>query len=249
MRIALLLVLVAGAVVAAGRAAVAEPTAFQLVFDGAHNAELLHQGTFTTSSPWCPSGSAVDISVDSGTDTARRRFSCVDGGEFIAELTPLPAEHGGSGSWRIVGGSGPLADLRGKGTFTSTRLAGNPQDPATITFRSVWDGATDLDTTGPAVRITGWSARKLPRPAGSFGVRLALALTDSGGPVSYTLQVVDPKRPARAFAYKLGRTTTGAATLTFRITVPKTIRVVRVEVDAEDAVGNQSAFAKAVRLR
>jgi len=50
----------------------------------------------------------------------------------------LSAEHGGTGTWQIVSGTGSLADLRGKGNFTSVRTGGDPNDPETITFRSTW---------------------------------------------------------------------------------------------------------------
>ena len=120
MRMVPMLMLAAVALLSARGAAATAPPAFHLVFDGAHNAQLLHEGTFTTSYPLCPSGQAVDTGVDATTDTAVRQFTCAGGGEFTAKVRPLPAEHGGSGSWQIVAGSGPLANLRGKGTFTST---------------------------------------------------------------------------------------------------------------------------------
>ncbi len=63
----------------------------------------------------CPSGSAADVSVEATTDTALRRFTCAGGGDFSARIAPLPAEHGGTGTWQIVDGTGPLAGLRGKG--------------------------------------------------------------------------------------------------------------------------------------
>jgi hypothetical protein len=94
--------------VTAGAAARTAPLSFRLVFDGRHNAALLHEGTFTSSASFCPSGSAADVSVEATTDTALRRFTCLGGGgDFSARIAPLPAEHGGTGTWQIVDGTGP----------------------------------------------------------------------------------------------------------------------------------------------
>jgi len=91
--------------------------------------------------------------------------------------------------------------------------------------------------------------RKLERSVGTYTVRLALSLADSGGgSVSYVLQIVDPKKPTRAFIYKLGQTA-GSLTSAFRIKVPTTMRAVRLVVDATDAVGNTAAFSRTIRLK
>jgi hypothetical protein len=237
--------------VTSGAAARSAPQSFRLVFDGRHNAALLHEGTFTTSSSFCPSGSAADVSVEATTDTALRRFTCTGGGgDFSARIAPLPAEHGGTGTWQIVEGTGPLADLRGKGTWTSTRLSGRPDDPATITFRSTWDGVAALDISPPAIGVTSASTRKLKRPKGAYTMRVTLSLTDDGGdPVSYVLQVVDPRKPRGSLIYKLGQPTSGSAALTFRIKPVKGTRAVRVEVVATDAVGNEASATKLLRLK
>lgn len=234
----------------AGTAGAAGPPSFHLVLDGKHDAQLHHDGTFSTSSSWCPSGTAADVSVDSDTDTATRRFSCAGGGDFTATVVPLPAEHGGSGSWQIVDGSGPLTNLRGKGTFTSVRTGGNPNDPETITFRSTWDGVADFDVAPPTVAIGSVSKHKLRHPRGAYRLRVALSLSDAGGgPVSYTLHVLNPKKPTVTYAYKTGQAT-GTVTSKFRIKVPKTRRVVELKIDASDAVGNASTAAtKKIRLR
>jgi len=172
------------------------------------------------------------------------------GGSFTAKVGPLPAEHGGSGAWQIVAGSGALADLRGKGTFTSVRTGGDPNDPETITFRSTWNGVADLDATPPITAVTHWHAKKLKRPKGAYQVTLALSLTDNGGGrVSYQLELVDPKKPSHSFAFKLGKTATGSVNKSLRIKVGTRIRHVQLKVEATDEVGNQSAFAKTFRLR
>src|SRR6476659_7771765 len=116
MRTALGVAIAAVALLSTG-GAVAAPASFQLVFDGKHQANLLHEGTFTTSSSSCPTGTTEDVSIDEPTLTAMRQFTCDAGSSFMAKVGPLPAEHGGAGAWQIVAGSGALADLRGKGTF------------------------------------------------------------------------------------------------------------------------------------
>lgn len=234
-------------VLAAATGAAGSPS-FRLVFDGRHNADLLHEGTFSSSASWCPSGTAADVGVDATTDTAVRRFTCAGGGEFTAKIRPLPAEHGGGGSWQIVGGSGPLADLRGKGAFTSTFLTGTAGDPATITFRSTWNGVADLDAAPPGVAVRSASARKAPLRPHTFDVLLGLSLTDNGGgAISYVLQIVDVRKPSAALVYKLG-TAAGTVTLRYRIKPPKTTRAVRIEIDATDEVGNAASEARTLKL-
>jgi hypothetical protein len=200
---------------------------------------------------FCPSGSAADVSVEATTDTALRRFTCTGGGgDFSARIAPLPAEHGGTGVWQIVEGTGPLADLRGKGTWTSTRLSGRPDDPATITFRSTWEGVAALDVSPPATGVTSASARKLKRPKGTYTMRVVLSLTDNGGDlVSYVLQAADPREPRNTLIYKLGQTTSGSAALTFRVKPARGTHAIRVEVVATDAVGNEASATKLLRLR
>ncbi len=72
---------------------------------------------------------------------------------------------------------------------------------------------------------------------------------DGGGAVSYALQLVDPRKPSTAIVFKTGHTATGSVTRSFRIRVGKHTRRLRLKVDASDALGNQSAFAKTFRLR
>jgi hypothetical protein len=250
MRTACVIAIAAVAILSTGGSGVAAPASFQLVFDGHHDAQLLHQGTFTTSYSSCSSGSAADVSIDEPTLTATRQFTCNGGGGFTAKVGPLPAEHGGSGTWQIVAGSGALADLRGKGTLTSVRTSGDPNDPETITFESTWTGVTDLDATPPDIGVTRWHAKKLKRPRGAYTVNLALSLTDKGGgPVSYQLEIVDPKKPSHSYVFKLGKTTSGSLARSYRIKVGKQTRRVQLKIDASDAVGNESALAKTFRLR
>jgi hypothetical protein len=245
----LLIASAALASIAAASGARTAASSFQLVFDGRHNADLLHEGTFTTSASFCPSGRAVDVTVDSGTDSATRRFTC-GSGDFTARVTPLPAEHGGGGSWQIVAGTGPLADLRGRGTWTSVRLGGSSADPATITFRSTWHGIADFDVSPPTVAVAKAAARKLRRPKGSYSLRLVLALVDpEGNPVAYRLRVIDPHRPVDPLVSKAGETSAAAVTFVVRVHPTARTRALQVRLDASDPVGNASAAARTLRLR
>lgn len=232
---------------AADRAA----TEFQLVFDGKHMPSLLHEGPFTTSASFCPSGYAVDTGVEPATETALRKFTCGgSNGAFMARLGRLPAEHGGSGTWQIVEGTGPLVDLRGKGTWTSVRLSGTPLDPASITFRSTWKGAADLDASPPALGVSKRSAQKLRRPKGAYRLRIVLTVKDgSGNPVSYTLAVIDPRRPFDWLATKSGTTSSGTASYLLRVRPTKRTRSLQLKIDASDAVGNTAALTTSLRLR
>ena len=76
------------------------------------------------------------------------------GARFIADVGPLFNEQDGSGTRQIVSGTGPLADLRGKGTWHSVRLRGVDSDPTTISFRNTWDGVADMDASPPTIAVT-----------------------------------------------------------------------------------------------
>src|SRR5207247_1902836 len=80
-----------------------------------------------------------------------------------AAARPRPAEHGGSGTWQIIDGTGPLANLHGKGTFTSSLVSGHSDDPPTIVFRSTWNGVADFDAQPPTVVLKAAVVRKLER--------------------------------------------------------------------------------------
>ncbi len=231
-----------------GAGASTPPSAFHLVFDGHHNPSLTHEGSFTSSLAQCEAGTAADVSVDATTDTALRRFICPDGSEFAATVSPLPAEHGGNGLWQIVSGTGPFATLRGRGTFSSTRLAGRSDDPTTITFRSTWQGVADFDTVPPAIVMTKVTIRKLKRPKGAYNLGV-VATFPGDAAVSYVLQVVDPRKPLNALVYRVGQTANGSLAAAARIRPAKSTRSLEIKVAATDPVGNDATAAKTVRLR
>jgi hypothetical protein len=221
---------------------------FHLVFDGRHNQQLLHEGSFTTLSSWCPSGSAADVDVDDQTLTSTRRFACIGGDTFTATVGSLRAEHGGSGTWQIVAGTGTLTDLRGKGTFSSTRLDGSPNDPSTITFRSTWDGVAALDINPPVVAITSVSTRRLRRPKNTYVVRVALTIDDATeDPIDYAFEARNPRTPTTPLLTRLGQTT-GTVVSRFRAKLPTAPRLLAIRVEATDAVGNRATFSKTIRV-
>ncbi len=188
-------VVAVGAVTAlAGRTA-AGP--FELTFDGRHEADpespvgFRHVGPFTASGVFCASGQARTLG-GIGTTPLIRMLTCDDGsGTATALVVPLDNEHGGSGGWRIVSGTGKYERLRGEGRFTSVRTGGDPLDHGTITFRSAWNGIADLDDAPPTVAVSRATAVRLRTPAGAYSVKLALVLSDNveGNAVSYTLRV------------------------------------------------------------
>lgn len=242
------------AVVTVGMAGAADlsreaPAPFQLVFDGKHTPTLLHEGPFTTSASFCLSGYATDISVQSDIETAVRTFRCIGSAdEFTAQVKPLPAEHGGSGSWQIVKGSGALAELRGKGTWTSIRVTGAAGDPATITFRSTWQGVTDFDASPPTIAISKSTVRRLRRPKGAYLLRLVLSFGDvPGNLLSYDLTIIDPRNSLQYG--KSGQTGTGAASVSLRVGPTRRTKILKVRIEATDAVGNTSQLASTLRLR
>ena len=236
------------AVTAGASGAVTAAPSFHLVFDGTHNENLWHEGPFTSSAAFCPSGYAKDIEVDDATLTAVREFTCSGGGGFTARLGSLRAEHGGSGNWTIVGGSGQLTDLRGTGTFSSVRLSGNADDPMSITFRSTWDGVAAFDVTAPAVTVSSASARKLARPSGAWRILTSLVVDDAEGTTSWQLVVSDRRKPLLPLASKSGESANGPIRLVMQLRLPTGTRVLRLQVDATDVVGNHTSSAKLLRL-
>ena len=66
-------------------------------------------------------------------------------------MPTVRSEHGGSGSWRIVKGTGRYATLRGLGTYTGTLVSGDP-DFASVVFRTNWQGIVDFDADPPTIK-------------------------------------------------------------------------------------------------
>jgi len=229
------------------------PADFTLTLDGRHAPAtfaspngLEHEGAFSTNEPRCASGTAVDIAIAAATATARRRFTCSDGNTFDALVTPLPFEHGGEGTWRIVGGTGDLATVRGLGTWTSVRTGGSDEHPLTITFTSTWTGVAASDAAAPAVSVARTAAHRLSASRARLTVRLELA--DQTPPLKFAVTVVDPQRPDVPLLRWAGTTSASARSRSTGIRVVPATRSLRLTGSVSDAVGNTRAISARIRL-
>jgi len=156
------------------------------------------------------------------------------------------AEHGGRGSWRITEGTGKYATLRGSGSYVGELVSGDPDDFASISYRTTWTGKVDFDAAAPVVGIAATAIKlKLPRRAYSVRVMLVVRNEEAAARVAYSLSV---KSGAVFVASRQGVTTGGRATLSLRISPPRTARAVRLIVTASDPVGNESTTTRSIRL-
>jgi hypothetical protein len=256
--------LAAVAIVAMGAAvamvavrASAAPTQFTLNFDGVHVLDpslpggegIKHEGRFTASAPFCSAGRAYDVrqQVVDGFLNVMRLHICDDGSGSMTAYLPLTrAEHEGTGTWQIMEGAGEYATLRGLGTYIGTRVSGDPQDFASVVYRTAWSGVVAFDADAPAVATIAASARKLQKPARTYSLRIAVTARDASTPIGYTVDVRSGTTP---LGFKRASTPSGQATLTLRISAPRTARTVRVQLTATDAVGNTTSASRLVRLR
>jgi len=237
----------------AGTARGRDDAAFTLAFDGHHAPAtfaspngLEHEGTFTTNDPRCASGTAADVAIAAATATARRRFTCSSGETFDALVGPLPFEHGGKGTWKIVGGTGSLAALRGLGRWTSVRTGGSDDDPMTITFTSDWTGVAADDVTPPTVAFAGAVAHRLSATRAQLA--LTLRVTDRTEPLTFAVTAEDPAQPATLLLRMTGTTTSTSVSASKRIHVVARTRSLRVTATVTDAVGNTRTTSARVRL-
>jgi hypothetical protein len=232
----------------------AAPTPFSLTFEGAHFSDptmphgLRHEGRFTASAPFCSSGRAYDTRQidDSGSLTAWRIYECDDGsGSFTAFLPIVRSEHAGSGSWKVVEGTGRYAQLRGQGTYIGTHLSGDPDDFSTVAYRAQWQGVVDFDADPPAIQSLSATARELPKRVRTYTLRVAVTALDAS-PIAYTVEV-------RAGQVPLGlekvSTTSGQAAATLRIQAPRGARSVRITLAATDVLGNgPTSISRTIKL-
>jgi hypothetical protein len=246
-----------GAVVAVAARSAAPP--FQLILNAKHEEVpsdanyplgLRHAGTFTSRAPFCESGSAVDLRLSpvNAPGTATRLLTCADGSGTLTALVGSPqSEHQGSGTWSILGGAGRYAGLRGRGTYRSDRVNGDPDVPATIAFRSTWKGIVDADSVAPSIAIPTATATRLRPPSGAYALKLVVALRDDveGNPVSYTLRVT---AAGVELARKFGTAQTATLPLNVRIRPSVRVTAVRLQLSAADPVGNEATTSRSLRL-
>ncbi len=260
---AVLVVLAAGIVGVGTMAALAASSAagrFELMFQASHEAVpasptypfgLRHTGTFTSSAPFCPSGTLVDIQVLGGVSSplrARRQYTCDDGsGSLVFFVDDPELEHGSTGTWSIEEGTGRYAGLRGRGQYRGEILSGSPSDFGSVVFRASWQGVADFDAVAPTISVTSARATKLRRPAGAYSIRVALVMRDDvdGNTVMYA---VTAKSGGATLATKAG-STTGSAAVTFRVRPPNAkTRTIQLAIEASDPVGNKAALNRLLKL-
>jgi hypothetical protein len=204
---------------------------------------IRHAGTFTASSPFCASGTFADLTndfLDSWVDS--RLYTCADGSGTLTteqedwfELKPPYTS-----TWRILGGTGRYADLRGKGSFLGgPPLTGCPCDPLNVTYHSTFSGIVDFDVVGPTITVSKAKVTKLRRPPGSYSLRLRLAMRDNeeGSAIAYMV-AVEPAGGGLYLAQTTGSSPAGTVTTTLRIRPQKGARKILLHARAEDPLGN-----------
>ena len=239
-----------GAISANGRPGGASP--FDLVFEGRHEVAadspvgLWHVGRFTASGSFCSAGSATTIEMRGNTPAdaeGKRVLTCADGsGSATALVFPMESEHGGTGSWRIISGTGDYAKLRGRGTFRSVRTGGDPDVFESITFRSTWAGVADRDDTPPGLAVSRMSVARLSRPPGSYILGIAFSAQEAqGNAVRY---LIDVRVRGRFLASRVGEMASGKTSATIRVRPAKNVRRLHVEITASDPLGNERKVSR-----
>ena len=207
-----------------------------------------HEGTFTASLPFCPTGSAVDLEWlgPLGAVRGKREFTCGDGSGTITgsqQVLETDLSTYLKGVWRIVAGTGPYATLRGKGTF-STALTGD--DVLRRRIHETWSGLTGFDATPPRIAVSRARVDKLKRPRGAYSGRIVFSAQDGSeeGGVSYLMTV---RGGTHLLASRSG-IASPTASITFRVRPRPTIRRLRVVIVASDALGNESTISRLLKL-
>lgn len=259
MRLRMLLVLsavLASMFVALVGGAGATLSQFSLTFTGKHVADasfpagLHHEGRFTASAPFCSAGSAVDTRhVQDPPLWVERTHTCADGsGSIVVSMPNVTGEHGGNGSWEIIGGTGKYEKLRGSGSYIGQRLSGDPADFLSITYQTTWKGLIDFDADPPALTLSATVTKlKLPRRTYAMRVTLLVSNEEPGERVNYSL-IVQSRGQFVPGGSRQGSTTSRRAAVTLRITPPRTARAVRLSVRASDPVGNENITTRSVKL-
>jgi hypothetical protein len=244
--------LAAGTVLALGATgASAAPTSVTLTFDGVHAidsnlpAAITHKGPFTATPPVCAAGTAQDVEdVVIAPLTVLRKHTCDDGsGTFTALLPAVGNEHGGSGEWKIVAGTGRYETLRGIGTYIGKRISGDPNDFLTIVYQTIWQGVIDFDAVDPTLTTTARS-KKLRRPPRTYTIRTVI---DGHEPsIKYSVDIRSGKSP---LAFKAGAASSGNLVVKLTIRAPRRARTASVIVTVADLVGNETTTTLTLALK
>ena len=206
---------------------------FELVLQAGHEAMppsptypfgLRHTGTFTSSAPFCPSGTLVDIQVLGGVSTpirARRQFTCDDGSGSTGHLGGHPR----CGTWlhkhmERRGGNRPLC------RHARTRAVSRSRSSAAVRSTSgAWSSGDVAGVRGlrrgraDDLGVERDARRSFADPPGHTrsGSLWSCATTSptTSSPISVTAS------GGRTPVTKLGTTATGSASLTFRMRPPE----------------------------
>jgi hypothetical protein len=213
---------------------------------------LRHVGTFTSSGPFCESGSAVDVEVVDvgGSVRAIREFTCADGGGSLTlAVDRAIQEHAApfTTTWSVVRGTGRYTGLRGAGTLRGTLLGGSNADPASVRFRAAFAGFVGDDAIAPTIGFSSATIVQLRRQ-GAYALRLVLRIRDDveTNPVAFTIVV---RRKGSELERYVGSTASGNVSLRLPVKAPgPKIRALRIEVTAVDQVGNESNASRVVSL-
>jgi hypothetical protein len=245
-------------VAVAGRSAT---IAFELVNSGVHEQVpespdfpygIRHRGTFTAGPPFCSSGTFVDLTNDlllSSRDS--RLYTCADGSGTLTVGLEEWYEHKPPfvDVWHIESGTGRYAELRGRGSLHGEFLSGDPEVPITIVFRSTLRGSAALDSIAPMITVSTAKATKLRRPAGAYAIRAAFSVRDNEpqDALSY-LVAAEPLAGGLYLAQKKGSTSTGKVAVTLRVIPPAGAKRIKLNLRAEDPVGNWRWVERLVKL-
>jgi hypothetical protein len=226
---------------------------FELTFETALTPPLFlstEGGTFRSGAPFCPSGRFVE----EPNGPLRWRFTCDDGTGSLTVVVQDP-----SSGWQIVDGSGSYAGFRGMGGLQGEQLCkpwlDETCDPGRpIPWRGTLVGVVDRDAVAPTIAFTRVTATKLRRPAGTYALRLGIALRDdvADNPVTYTVRAcattVDACAGRVELARRFGMGVTGAFSTTLRIRPLAGARTVLVQLTGVDPVGNVVSISRALKL-
>jgi hypothetical protein len=211
-------------------------------------------GTFRSRGSFCATGTFVDF-------VGGERFTCDDdSGSVTVSISNGPTGRAGSSFWRVLAGTGSYEGIRGRGSSYWENLGYEGDLASGFTrWRSMLRGVLERDAVAPTIDLASATATKLRQPARAYAIKLALALRDdvTANPVSYLVRVLPEScvrgvercggriELARSFGVESVR---GIVPLTLRI-VPRTgLKSVRVQLTAEDPVGNKSSVERVLRL-
>jgi hypothetical protein len=234
-----------GAGAATAHTAGTAASAFELTLEGKlaeTRGELTSQGTFRSRAPFCATGTFVDEGPDRP-EGGKRQFTCDDGTGTLTVSIARWEYYGPrfTTTWQVLDGSGNYANLRGRGSLRGEMLS----HEGFAIWRSTLRGPADRDAVAPRSAISRAKVTKL-RPAGVYSIKLRLGLRDNvkGHPVSYRLRVT---ADGTELARKFGTTTNPTLPVRLRIHAPLA-KAVRLQVTAEDPVGNASSLSRLLKL-